>query len=69
MIITFFICGRSGGFRIDKIHFVMEGVSGFKDNTTAVTPILPGDSPSPESDETVLNPIHDAYFDWGGIEQ
>lgn len=61
----FFICGRSGGFRIDKIHFVMEGVSGFKDNTTAVTPILPGDSPSPESDETVLNPIHDAYFDWG----
>lgn len=43
----------------------MEGVSGFKDNTTAVTPILPGDSPSPESDETVLNPIHDAYFDWG----
>ena len=36
----FWICGRSGGFRIDKIHFVKEGVDGFKDDSLPATPIL-----------------------------
>lgn len=39
----FFIVGRSGGYRLDKIHFVREGVSGFKNDSLAPTPILPGD--------------------------
>jgi len=38
----FWICGRSGGYRIDKIHFFKEGVSGFKDDSEPTTPILPG---------------------------
>lgn len=38
----FWICGRSGGYRIDKIHFFKEGVAGFKDDSVPVTPILPG---------------------------
>ncbi|MFG0287466.1 MAG: hypothetical protein ACF8CQ_04790 [Rhodopirellula sp. JB044] len=36
----FWICGRSGGFRIDKIHFFKEGVSGFKSDSEPTTPIL-----------------------------
>ncbi|MEM6471256.1 MAG: hypothetical protein AAF802_16970 [Planctomycetota bacterium] len=36
----FWICGRSGGFRIDKIHFFMQGVEGFESNTEPTTPIL-----------------------------
>ncbi|WP_419194071.1 hypothetical protein [Novipirellula herctigrandis] len=40
----FWICGRSGGFRIDKIHFFKEGISGFKSDSKPTTPILPGDS-------------------------
>ncbi|MDF7825919.1 hypothetical protein P4B35_17955 [Pontiellaceae bacterium B12227] len=43
----FFICGRSGGFRIDKIHFFLEGVSGFKSDSEPQTPILPGDLEPP----------------------
>lgn len=38
----FWICGRSGGYRIDKIHFFKEGVSGFKSDSEPATPILPG---------------------------
>ncbi|MEM0964580.1 MAG: hypothetical protein AAGJ81_00330 [Verrucomicrobiota bacterium] len=36
----FFVCGRSGGFRIDKIHFFKEGVDGFCDDSVPATPIL-----------------------------
>lgn len=35
----FWICGRSGGYRIDKIHFFKEGVSGFKSDAEPTTPI------------------------------
>lgn len=38
----FFIMGRSGGYRLDKIHFFKEGVDGFQDDTQAATPVLPG---------------------------
>ncbi|QBG49233.1 hypothetical protein EGM51_03285 [Verrucomicrobia bacterium S94] len=38
----FWICGSSGGFRIDKIHFYKEGVAGFKSDAEAVTPMIPG---------------------------
>jgi hypothetical protein len=41
----FWLCGRSGGFRIDQIQFVKEGVSGFKDDSLQPTPILPGNTP------------------------
>ncbi|SMP75421.1 hypothetical protein SAMN06265222_11932 [Neorhodopirellula lusitana] len=41
----FWICGRSGGFRIDKIHLFKEGVSGFKSDAEPTTPILPVDTP------------------------
>lgn len=37
----FWICGRSGGFLLDKIHFVKEGVSGFKDDSLNPTPVVP----------------------------
>lgn len=46
----FWICGRSGGFRIDKIHFFKEGVAGFKSDLEPTTPILTGSAekqPSP----------------------
>ncbi|MDF7825920.1 hypothetical protein P4B35_17960 [Pontiellaceae bacterium B12227] len=33
----FWICGRSHGFRIDKIHFFKAGVSGFKDDSISAT--------------------------------
>ena len=36
----FWILGRSGGYRIDKIHFFKEGVSGFKSDAEPVTPII-----------------------------
>jgi hypothetical protein len=39
----FWICGRSGGYRIDKIHFFKEGVAGFKSDSEPTTPILAGD--------------------------
>ena len=35
----FWICGRSGGFRIDKIHFFKQGVDGFKSDEEPTTPI------------------------------
>lgn len=38
----FYILGRSGGYRIDKIHFFKEGVDGFKSDSEPATPILPG---------------------------
>lgn len=38
----FFVVGRSGGYRLDKIHFFKEGVSGFKDDSVPATPVLPG---------------------------
>lgn len=38
----FWICGRSGGFRIDKLHFFKEGVDGFKSDLEPTTPVLPG---------------------------
>ncbi|MEM6391248.1 MAG: hypothetical protein AAF797_00565 [Planctomycetota bacterium] len=38
----FWIVGRSGGFRIDKIHFFLEGVEGFQSDDEPLTPILPG---------------------------
>ncbi|MEO0797147.1 MAG: DNRLRE domain-containing protein [Verrucomicrobiota bacterium] len=38
----FFIVGRSGGYRLDKIHFFKEGVSGFKNDSIASTPIISG---------------------------
>lgn len=37
----FWICGRSGGFRLDKIHFFKEGVEGFQDDSMPVTPMRP----------------------------
>ncbi len=37
----FWILGRSGGFRIDKIHFFKKGVAGFKSDAEPTTPILP----------------------------
>ena len=40
----FWICGRSGGFRIDKIHFFKQGVGGFKSDAEPTTPVLVGDS-------------------------
>ncbi|MEM6688081.1 MAG: hypothetical protein AAF664_01555 [Planctomycetota bacterium] len=39
----FWICGRSGGYRIDKIHFFKEGVDGFKSDEEPTTPVLSGD--------------------------
>lgn len=36
----FFLAGRSGGYRLDKIHFFKEGVEGFMDDSVAVTPVL-----------------------------
>lgn len=39
----FWICGRSGGCRIDKIHFFKEGVEGFKSDKEPLTPILSGE--------------------------
>jgi hypothetical protein len=36
----FWICGRSGGFRIDKIHFFKQGVDGFKSDEEPTTPIV-----------------------------
>ncbi|TWU62486.1 hypothetical protein [Crateriforma conspicua] len=36
----FWICGRSGGYRIDKIHFFKQGIDGFKDDTEPATPII-----------------------------
>ena len=36
----FWILGRSGGFRIDKIHFFKKGVAGFKSDSEPATPIL-----------------------------
>jgi len=38
----FWICGRSGGFRIDKIHFFKAGVAGFKSDNVPATTILLG---------------------------
>ncbi|GHC41942.1 hypothetical protein [Roseibacillus persicicus] len=40
----FFIMGRSGGYRLDKIHLFKEGVEGFGDDSQPMTPILSGDS-------------------------
>ncbi len=56
----FFIVGRSGGYRIDKIHFFKEGVSGFKDDSIPPTPILPGGGSS--SGGIIFNPSDDAYL-------
>ncbi len=39
----FWICGRSGGFRIDKIQFFKEGVAGFKSDSEPATPVLSRD--------------------------
>ena len=39
----FWICGRSGGYRLDKIHFFKEGVEGFTDDSEPSTPILKGE--------------------------
>lgn len=36
----FWLCGRSGGFRIDKIHFFKEGVAGFASDAAPITPIV-----------------------------
>ncbi|MGC6505976.1 MAG: hypothetical protein ACON39_05325 [Coraliomargaritaceae bacterium] len=36
----FFIAGRSGGYRLDKIHIFKEGVSGFKEDSVPSTPVL-----------------------------
>ena len=36
----FWICGRSGGFRIDKIQFFKEGVAGFKSDAEPITPMV-----------------------------
>lgn len=38
----FFIMGRSGGYRLDKIHFFKQGVDGFQDDSQASSPLLPG---------------------------
>lgn len=38
----FFIMGRSGGYRLDKIHLFKEGVGGFQEDFSPATPILPG---------------------------
>ncbi len=59
----FWILGRSGGFRIDKIHFFLEGVSGFKSDSEPVTPILPGDLEPPP---TPTYPVQ-ASFDGSNI--
>ncbi|MEO0797148.1 MAG: hypothetical protein AAFX93_18495 [Verrucomicrobiota bacterium] len=40
----FFVVGRSGGYRLDKIHFFKEGVSGFQDDSIPPTPIISGDA-------------------------
>lgn len=37
----FFVVGRSGGYRLDKIHFFKEGVEGFQVDTLPTTPVLP----------------------------
>ncbi|MEM0964613.1 MAG: hypothetical protein AAGJ81_00495 [Verrucomicrobiota bacterium] len=56
----FFIVGRSGGFRINKIHLFKEGVSGFKSDSEPVTPILSGKTVAPtahihmDGDDVVL---------------
>ncbi|MGJ8639693.1 MAG: hypothetical protein ACSHYA_09895 [Opitutaceae bacterium] len=39
----FWIFGRHGGFKLDKIHFFKEGVRGFQDDSIEATPILAGD--------------------------
>lgn len=36
----FFLAGRSGGYRLDKIHFFKQGVKGFADDSIPATPIL-----------------------------
>lgn len=36
----FWICGRSRGFQIDKIHFFNEGTDGFTDDSIAATPVV-----------------------------
>ncbi|QDT68158.1 hypothetical protein MalM25_10740 [Planctomycetes bacterium MalM25] len=36
----FFIVGRSGGYRLDRIHFFKEGVDGIADDSIAPTPVL-----------------------------
>ncbi|MEM9412948.1 MAG: hypothetical protein AAGA30_17690, partial [Planctomycetota bacterium] len=41
----FWICGRSGGFRIDKIHFFKVGVAGFQTDSEPITPIIKVDRP------------------------
>lgn len=33
----FFVVGRSGGYRLDKIHFFKEGAVGFKDDSIQQT--------------------------------
>ncbi|MGJ8723904.1 MAG: hypothetical protein ACSHYB_05050 [Roseibacillus sp.] len=38
----FFIMGRSGGYRLDKIHLFKQGVEGFKDDAEPATPLQPG---------------------------
>lgn len=38
----FFIMGRSGGYRLDKIHLFKEGVEGFQSDSAPVTPVLSG---------------------------
>lgn len=38
----FFVAGRSGGYRLDKIHLFKEGVEGFMDDSILATPVLPG---------------------------
>ena len=36
----FFIMGRSGGYRLDKIHLFKEGVDGFQDDSQKATPVI-----------------------------
>lgn len=36
------LVGRSGGYRLDKIHLFKEGVEGFQDDIQKTTPVLPG---------------------------
>lgn len=36
----FFIAGRSGGYRLDRIHFFKEGVEGIADDSIPPTPVL-----------------------------
>jgi hypothetical protein len=36
----FWICGRSGGFRIDKIHLFKNDAEGFKDDSIPTSPII-----------------------------